>query len=181
MPASGARAPIFPLPNPSAPHPPSGDSRRCKQRFSESLLYHNLSLETISSLNHLSASYGSASVPLPHPKNISLARNSTESSAVSLTQSRMLSHVQRCATRFGSRRADSSESALCDADPVPSLADMNLLSKRLRNADLSPYTNKPNGSNSFADWLRSIWLILPLRPKRCVGYLPCRKMRITTG
>lgn len=144
-----ARSAIFPLPLFAAPHKPHGSSRATHTRYHHSLVNTDLANNCVLSLNQLSASFGSAAVPLPssisvnHNNKNSLAGNSFESPSVTPIQSRLLSHVYRCATRFGSHRGSSEPMSGADLDP---LFDLKFLSEHLRNADLLSYINKPTAS-----------------------------------
>src|SRR5690349_4382156 len=146
MSSAYSRAAVFPLPIfRSPPYRPS-PSRRCQQRHNASLESHALANLCIRSLNHLSASFGSASIPVPtsflQPQSQSQFLSATNSAnlhhksfdtrnlavsnashALTSVQSRLLSHVYGCATRFLRRRGDSSGLSVRDGSDSLSVVD----------------------------------------------------------
>jgi len=137
----GSRASIFPLPVFDFPHQTSSCSRRVVQRYNTALNITKLANNTIHALNHLNTSYCKFPLSLYSNHNhfcsyssllssfyqsypsypYSYNNNSqcqTRHNFISQSQSRMLSHINRCATRYfynyNDRRQPSSSMVMSD-------------------------------------------------------------------
>lgn len=141
-----ARPEVFPLPLCGLPHQPTSASRRSWQRYGNVVAATNVANCTISALNELAVSFSDRERPfdfnhIRQNLNPTGARNPHDSpSTMTATQSRLLAHVYRCATRT-LRRRESPDST--SDDP---LFDSNFLSTHLRSADLDAYISRPTSA-----------------------------------
>lgn len=143
-----ARPEVFPLPLCGLPRQPTSASRRSWQRYGNVVAATNVANCTISALNELAVSFSDRERPFDFNHNRQVlnppnaeARNRNDSpSTMTATQSRMLAHVYRCATRTLRRRGSPDSTS---DDP---LFDSNFLSTHLRSADLDAYISRPTSA-----------------------------------
>ena len=125
------------------PHQPASASRRSWQRYGNNVAATTLANCTISALNELAVSFSDRERPFYFNHNQRLnpaeARNPHDT-PITATQSRLLAHVYRCATRTLRRRGSPDSTS---DDP---LFDSNFLSTHLRNADLDAYISRPTAA-----------------------------------
>ena len=116
----GSRARIFPLPALEFPHHTSSCSRRVVQRYNHAHTITSLANNSIHALNHLYTSYSNLSLYSNHRNFCSYSSllssfypNSCQTRHIftSQSQSRLLSHVRRCATRYHCNRRQPSSTA----------------------------------------------------------------------